>query len=390
MTPDEERLIERLFPFYLLLDAQLHIVQAGQSLKKIIGDCIDKPFTNYFTFLRPGLGIRYHIDSILQFENQIFILKGSIGHQDFRLKGQVVRSDKHILFCGSPWITSESDFIRLGLKVTDFAIHDSTIDMMQNLRVLDLALMDSTHVNNLLVSKNEELTKTNAELDRFVYSVSHDLRAPLTSLLGLMNICNETLPQDELFIRQILSMMQHSVNKMDAFISEILDYSRNSRKEITPTIIDFNSILTEANKSLKYTSNVPGYEFSLAIQEDNVFYSDEQRVSILLNNLISNAIKYLDVSKAKSSIRARVHTTSYWAKIIIEDNGIGIDSSHQAKVFDMFYRATDISTGSGLGLYIVREIIHKLEGTITLESTLNQGTSVTIEIPNLNLNTFAS
>ncbi|GDX48995.1 hypothetical protein LBMAG25_18130 [Bacteroidota bacterium] len=390
MTPDEERLIERLFPFYLLMDAQLHIVQAGQSVKKIIGDCIDKPFTNYFTFLRPGLGIRYHIDSILQFENQIFILKGSNGHQDFRLKGQVVRSDKHILFCGSPWITSESDFIRLGLKVTDFAIHDSTIDMMQNLRVLDLALMDSTHVNNLLVSKNEELTKTNAELDRFVYSVSHDLRAPLTSLLGLMNICNETLPQDELFIRQILSMMQHSVNKMDAFISEILDYSRNSRKEITPTIIDFNSILTEANESLKYTSNVPGYEFSVAIQEDNVFYSDEQRVSILLNNLISNAIKYLDVSKAKSSIRAHVHTTSHWAKIIIEDNGIGIDSSHQTKVFDMFYRATDISTGSGLGLYIVREIMHKLEGTITLESTLNQGTSVTIEIPNLNLNTFAS
>jgi PAS domain S-box-containing protein len=232
--------------------------------------------------------------------------------------------------------------------------------------------------------KVEELYKSNTELDRFVYSTSHDLRAPLKSMLGLIGIIKESLEHGSIGQMKRLEMLNNSVVKLDAFIEEILNYSRNSRVDVAQEEINFVEILEEIRNSHKFIEGTDGLKLQVEIHQKVKFISDRKRISVILNNLISNAIKYKDASKAESFITVFVECNMENVIITIEDNGIGIAEDKQEKVFEMFYRATKLSTGSGLGLYILKETLEKLEGRITLKSKLNIGTKFIIQLPNTN------
>ena len=230
-----------------------------------------------------------------------------------------------------------------------------------------------------LAGRNEELLKINNELDSFVYSVSHNLRAPLMSVLGLLNLVKSE--SDTHNLDQYHHMMEESIHKLDNTVKEILDYSRNARQEIQVGPIDLRNLIKETLDKMQF---MPGFEL-LDIQllvDDHEFYSDFYRVSVILNNLISNAIKYLDQSKSKPSLVVTVTIDDKKAKLSFQDNGVGIDNVLLPKVFDMFFRATNKNEGSGLGLYIVKEASEKLHGKIEIESTVGTGTLITIEIPN--------
>ena len=379
-TKESSLLISKLFPFYFSLNQDLIIKDAGISLKKIIGDdCIGSSFSDFFTFLRPGLGIKYHIDSIKQYENQIFILQGNSKSTNFRLKGQFIvhQENRTLLFCGSPWIVSEKDFESLGLKIKDFALHDSTIDMIQNLRVQQMAVEDSNHVNKMLLEKNDELKKTNAELDRFVYSVSHDLRSPLLSIHGVIDI----LKQKEALSEsgdQLLQMIVNSIDRLDNSIVEILDYSRNARFDVEHVELDLNTILQQITTDLQHLAPI---RFDIQFETSTIVTSDKFRLITILKNTISNAVKYRKRNQSDCFVNIKVSKENNFIIIRVEDNGIGISEKSLPKIFDMFYRATSSVAGTGLGLYICKEMITKLGGTINLDSKLGEGTKVTIKIP---------
>jgi PAS domain S-box-containing protein len=232
--------------------------------------------------------------------------------------------------------------------------------------------------------KVEQLNKTNSELDRFVYSTSHDLRAPLKSMLGLIGIVKEKEEPSNVDQLKRLDMLNKSIVKLDAFIEDILNYSRNSRVEAVKEEINFGEIIQEVRNNHKYIEGADEIEFEVEICQNQKFISDNKRINVLFNNLISNAIKYKDASKKESFVRIFVESNIENAIITFEDNGIGIAEEKQEKVFDMFYRATKLSAGSGLGMYIVKETLEKLNGSITLLSQLNKGTKFTIELPNQN------
>ena len=373
-------LISRLFPFHFSLNSDLIITNAGTSLKKIIGDdCLDKPFTKYFSFVRPGLGIKYHIDSIRLYENQIFILEGKSKEFTFRMKGEFMYHEEHktLLFCGSPWIVSEKDFEKLGLKIKDFALHDSTIDMIQNLRVQQMAVEDSNAVNKMLATKNDELKKTNAELDRFVYSVSHDLRSPLLSIHGIIDILKqkETLSDEG---NQLLQLIINSIDRLDNSIVEILDYSRNARFDVEHVELDLEAILKQITTDLQHLAPVT---FNFNFESSPIVTSDKFRLITILKNTISNAVKYRKPNQTDCFVNISVKQINNFIEITIADNGIGISEKSLPKIFDMFYRATSSVAGTGLGLYICKEMITKLGGTINLQSELGIGTTVKISIP---------
>lgn len=372
--------ISRLFPFHFSLNQELIITEAGNSLIKLIGnECVGKPFTDYFTFVRPGLGIKYQMDSICQYENQIFILAGKTNYNTFRMKGEFLfhAQNRTLLFCGSPWIVSEKDFENLGLKIKDFALHDSTIDMIQNLRVQQMAVEDSNEVNKMLTAKNEELKKTNAELDRFVYSVSHDLRSPLLSIHGVIDILKqkETISDTG---NQLLNMIVSSIDRLDSSIVEILDYSRNARFDVEHTEIDLNTMLEQITNDLQHAAPV---SFTTNFETDQTIISDKFRLLTILKNTISNAVKYRKPNASDCFVKIEVSRENNFTVISIADNGIGISEKSLPKIFDMFYRATSSVAGTGLGLYICKEMITKIGGTITLESQLGIGTTVRICIP---------
>ncbi len=239
-------------------------------------------------------------------------------------------------------------------------------------------LMQSEKV---LIDKNEELSKTNKELDNFVYSVSHDLRAPISSVLGLINISKLETNREQLLQYELLK--EKSLLKLDSFIKDILDYSRNSRTEIKPQKIDWQDYLLQITQQFEYLPEAKNTEIEIKITQNSEFQGDLYRIGIIFNNLISNSFRYCDRQKPTCYIKIKGDIYEKKACITVEDNGIGIREEHIDKIYDMFYRANESSKGSGLGLYILKETLEKIDGTIKIDSNYGEGTSFYVEIPNL-------
>ncbi|MFM7078266.1 MAG: PAS domain-containing sensor histidine kinase [Bacteroidota bacterium] len=234
-----------------------------------------------------------------------------------------------------------------------------------------------------LKSKNEALQKTNSELDRFVYSTSHDLRAPLTSVLGLIRIIEMHVPSTETKQHDRIKMMKESVRKLDDFIAEILDYSRNARSEVSIESVNVDNLFQGVIENLHYMEGSKSCEFILEKDPDFQLKSDARRIKVIMSNLVSNAIKYQDPKKDKCVVRVRFKKMNNRIELRVEDNGIGISDQNQAKIFEMFYRATSIASGSGLGLYIVKETADKLGGIVSVESKLGNGSAFSIILPEI-------
>ncbi|MBB6463970.1 PAS domain-containing sensor histidine kinase [Flammeovirga kamogawensis] len=230
-----------------------------------------------------------------------------------------------------------------------------------------------------LMKRNEALSKANKELDNFVYRVSHDLRAPITSALGLIELSMTATPEE---VKEYLMLQQRSLTKLDGFIHDILNYSRNNRMELRPTKVNIEELLKSTIDQYKFINNYAETLISINVETENDLYCDESRLAVILNNIISNAYKFTSI-RPNASITINAHVISTDLIMKISDNGIGIREQHLNKIFDMFYRATDVNNGSGLGLYIVHEAVKKLGGEIAVQSVLNHGTTFDIVIPNL-------
>ncbi|WP_224995370.1 HAMP domain-containing sensor histidine kinase [Cesiribacter sp. SM1] len=231
-----------------------------------------------------------------------------------------------------------------------------------------------------LLEANEELKKTNSELDRFVYSVSHDLRAPITSVLGLIQITRNE--QDPEVRAQYFMLMESSLRRLDNFIHDIIDYSRNNRLESKPEAINFDELTEEVAASLRFMPDADIIALTKDFSAEIPFYTDRQRLKVILTNLISNAVRYYNPRQDNPYILFRVRTSEESASLEVSDNGIGIEEEYLPRIFDMFFRAHQESKGSGLGLYIVKETVMKLGGEINVSSTFGEGTSFAITLPN--------
>jgi hypothetical protein len=229
-----------------------------------------------------------------------------------------------------------------------------------------------------LKQKNEDFEKINRELDRFVYSTSHDLRAPLKSIQGLVKVA--LMDADRSNDEGYFKMINDRTNKLDNFIQEIIDYSRNARTELSYELVEIGKITSDVISNLQFLENADRVKFEVT-DEAGIVHLDKGRLKIVLNNLVSNAIKYQSLQKSESWIKITTALVENGVQIKIEDNGIGIAEEFQNKIFEMFFRATERSSGSGLGLYIVKEIMDKMNGTISVKSILNQCTTFTLTIP---------
>jgi signal transduction histidine kinase len=232
-----------------------------------------------------------------------------------------------------------------------------------------------------LRKQNEELVKINKELDSFVYSVSHNLRAPLMSVLGLLHLAKSDNLNQEVMSHYFV-MMESSIHKLDDTLKEILDYSRNARSDLKIEKVIIEDLIADGFERLMYVGGSDQIEKHVSVDGDFPLYTDPYRLIVIINNLISNSIKYRDAHKEKSFISITVTVTDVSLKILFEDNGIGIAPNFVDKIFQMFFRATERSDGAGLGLYIVQETIDKLNGQISVSSEAGKGTTFEIEIPN--------
>jgi signal transduction histidine kinase len=177
------------------------------------------------------------------------------------------------------------------------------------------------------------------------------------------------------------TMMIDRVDKLDFFIKDIIDYSKNARTEIRAEQVDFSSLVKEVTENLKFIEGAESIKFQSNVLVEQPLLADKTRLSVILNNLMANAIKYHDPRKENQWIDVEVSNSGGTIKLSVSDNGMGISNEHQDKIFDMFYRGTLLSKGSGLGLYIVKETVAKMKGTIHVESFPGKGSSFLITVP---------
>lgn len=506
-SPAPEQL-EKLFPFFFVLDRNLQILRKGESLKKISGDEID--FKQQFLFVRPSLGITYEFSSIQKFHEQVFVLRILGIDNKIDLKGQFIYEEQSDLlyFWGSPFIKTEKDFENTGLQIKDFAIFDWNISYLQVnnfLRIeqedkeklkyqferqknfyellfdhipMDVAILNSdlkyifinrsaiknaeirnwvrgktyldyaryrnldmdiarerednfrkiidngeeffyedtyfkgteqekTIYRNMLpynshsgekyilaygiditmvrkaseeiFNKNRELNKLNLELDGLVYSVTHDIRSPLHAVLGLIDVI-EREEQLNAQTEEYVSLIRSSISRLDETINLIFDYSKNARTALQSSEIDLEELI---QKSYNHNVKEQKKNIRLIVKQNNPFkfYSDPQRVLIILNSLISNALMF-SRTNVDAFVEISFRVDKDYCEIEIADNGEGIQAKHYDLIFEMFYRGSKKSIGSGLGLFICKEAVEKLKGSLTFTSYPNLGSNFIVKLPN--------
>ncbi len=227
-----------------------------------------------------------------------------------------------------------------------------------------------------------ELEHRNFELDALIYRLSHDLRSPITTILGLFNLTRiENNPEK---ISTYMEMAENQAFKMDKFIQSIIHFAQANRHAIEPEVINFEDLIITSLKSFHFMPEFEDIEKHIQIhQEVSGFKTDILRLQMILNNLISNAIQFQNPYKEQKALKIQASIKEFEARISIEDNGTGIAENCQEKVFDMFYRGSELSKGSGLGLYIVKRSVLRLGGQVILASKEGEFTKITISIPNL-------
>ena len=227
------------------------------------------------------------------------------------------------------------------------------------------------------------------ELNTFIYKTTHDLRSPLASLMGLIKLANNEKIENK-NLKQYFQMIDKSVEKMDKLLIDLVSITNISQGQLKINKIDFENILDEIIQSLSYAPNFKNIIFTKKITIEETFFTDERLLYSVLQNVIDNALKYSKNNlREQAVITIIIETNKKSAFIKITDNGIGIQGDNQDKIFDMFYRATTASQGTGLGLYIVKNSIEKMKGTIELTSQKDEGTAITIVLPSLHKKTMS-
>ncbi|MEM7551301.1 MAG: ATP-binding protein [Bacteroidota bacterium] len=233
---------------------------------------------------------------------------------------------------------------------------------------------------NEIRSVNKDLLKVNKELDSFVYSVSHDLRSPIASSIGLTKLAR--METDDSKVHEYLCLQEKSLEKLDFFIKDILEYFSNGREELTITTFSVRDLITELFDQYQVFMINREVELLNEIGTELIIDQDRKRFSIILKNLISNSIRFSNQKNPTMRVKVNAKSTNDSFLISVEDNGIGIAPEYIEKIFDMFFTATDkVKTGSGLGLYIVKEITEKIGAKIDVHSILGKGTKFDVIFP---------
>lgn len=233
--------------------------------------------------------------------------------------------------------------------------------------------------SSLLTVKNNELQKAYDELNKFAYSVSHDIRGPILGISGAIDMANDIDDIEEM--RQMLHLMKKSLKKLDTYILSMHDYYSLQRGELKVRNIDFTLLVEELKHIYEVVAETNHITFTTQVKQIENFRSDEGALRLILNNLVSNAFKYQDKTSSQKKVEISINVENSEVIICVKDTGIGILGNHIGEIFNLFYRANAQEPGSGLGLYNVKSALLKLNGQIEVNSIMHQGSTFKVTIP---------
>lgn len=231
--------------------------------------------------------------------------------------------------------------------------------------------------------RTNELYLALKELDTFIYRSAHDIKGPLSTISGLCYVAMFDVkdPKSANYLAKIQAQTQKTIHLLQRIsgINELKSVQSKIKK------IDFKLINLKLNRYIQEEQEeIQHVKLSISIQEEVAeFYTDQQLVELIVIDLIDNAVKFRDSFKAEEAyVNFSISVRNNFLNIVVEDNGLGIEENIKQSIFDMFFKGSEKSKGSGLGLFIVKIALEKLNGEVTLDSTLKDKTIFKIQIPN--------
>ncbi|WP_420581537.1 two-component regulator propeller domain-containing protein [Reichenbachiella sp.] len=352
----------------LPLEAEFSLVEAGalRYIFEFAAISYTAPERNQFSYILEGFEKEW---SNPEYSGRVEYTNLPPGKYTFKVKGA---NESHI------WNENPTSF---SFTVEPFFYQTLWFYLLLLFLIIGIFLIIYKWRISFINRQNIELKKVNAELDRFVYSASHEIRSPLSSILGLINLARMGEPEKQL---EYYDHIEKSVNRLDDFIHDIVDYSRNARLGIEVEAVDFEKTISNILEDISHTQNFGAIQCDVNYDMKSQFFSDPKRLKIVLSNIITNAFKHHQPDRVERPyVSINVEVKKNLALITVKDNGPGIENKHMSKVFKMFYRATTRSEGSGLGLYIVEETLAKLQGSIVVKSKQGKGSTFKITVRNL-------
>lgn len=254
---------------------------------------------------------------------------------------------------------------RLEMKVTE---------RTEELSRTNLELQAMLEKNQL---QTQIIENKNAELDSFFYRISHDLKGPIASMLGLSSLARRDIQDSS--ARAYLDKQHVQAERLNNIVSGLIKLTKLNDTALQKEKIDFQKLIDECIHSLQDLPEFPRISFRTQIDADLIIFSEWTLLNAIVQNLVENAIKYSSDDGAYVDIK--VSSDAHYLKICVADNGHGISAEHQSKIFDMFYRANHHSKGTGLGLYILKRSVDRLGGEISIESEPGVGSTFTVRLP---------
>lgn len=219
---------------------------------------------------------------------------------------------------------------------------------------------------------------TREELDTLIYRISHDLRNPVASILGLINVASYHIK--DAVSASYFNMINECAMRLDNILRELAQVTQINEGKLIPVPISLHSFVKEVCESLSFLPGYSSVAININIPPSMEIHSDKRLLTSILQNLVQNAIQY---RRGQGAVNIDAAPFKNHFVITVNDNGMGISPHLQSRIFDMFLKATPISTGTGLGLYVVKKAVEKLKGSITLKSSEKPGTTFTLKLPHL-------
>ncbi|MDB5141323.1 MAG: His Kinase (phospho-acceptor) protein [Mucilaginibacter sp.] len=229
-----------------------------------------------------------------------------------------------------------------------------------------------------IMEQNENLQVINAGLDKFVFNVTHDLRSPLASLSGLIGLMDDETDLDQ--IKAYTLIMKESLEKQDRFINEMLTFIKSKHTGVNKTECSLTAIVDNVISQNNYHNGGKEVRFYKELELTQI-QSDALKLQVILNNLVSNSVKYSDSKKPEQWVKVKSYRSDTQVVIEVEDNGLGIRQKDQDRIFDKFYMSGDNKRSSGIGLYLVKDAVTQLNGKIEVRSEPGVCSKFMITIP---------
>ncbi|MBI5437520.1 MAG: hypothetical protein HY936_00940 [Nitrosomonadales bacterium] len=402
------RELDTVFPFHFVIGSDTRVIRAGPAIQRLLPDLAGgEKLDSLFRIKHPANLVGYK--EICEHSDQLFLLEAR-SLDKLLLKGQMLHLPhaEAIVFIGAPWLADSSDIGALGLTLNDFAIHDSVPDYLLLLHTLTVSLGDAqalaeqlnvmnrqledrieertqevvsanatlTETNLRLLQEiterkefEEELKRSNADLEQFSYAVSHDMRQPLRMISSYLQLIELKLA-DQLDgeKRDYFNFAIEGAKRIDQMLVALLEYSRVGRMGEPPTWIDSRALLDEALQFLRPAIAEAQAKVNIAGDWPRILVSRDE-ILRLIQNLIGNAAKYRIAGRTPEITVTSKASKNEW-HLCVADNGAGIIPEQNKRLFKVFQRlqSREAYEGTGIGLALCRKIAEHHKGRIWAES----------------------